>query len=256
MFDKYQYWKFANRKRDESPDLSIAKIDQDEFLTFLYQNAYSNLLRDIQIGSQNIKVVEIGSAGGILKTIHPEVVTSDIRKASGVDLEFDAQSYLPFHSNSIDFIIGKDVLHHLHNVELHFQEMLRVLKPGGQIRYLEPNWNHFSRLIFSILHPEPFLKNAIGWKFESSDPMFSNQALPFIIFQRDIDIFKKLYPNFQVEIAPAPINAISFLLSGGVYSRTIIPGKFLIWLTNLEESNKSWMRLFGLNRVITLTKKS
>lgn len=41
-----------------------------------------------------------------------------------------------------DRVIGFFTLHHFHHLETYFQAMARVLKPGGEILFIEPNaWN-------------------------------------------------------------------------------------------------------------------
>ena len=41
--------------------------------------------------------------------------------------------YLPFHDNSVDFVLSSLSLHHWSNAAVVFREINRVLKPGGQL---------------------------------------------------------------------------------------------------------------------------
>lgn len=254
MLIKYQNRKFSKRQRLETPNLSTQIILNDYFLLYNYRKIYTQLLQGHTIEQVDFKILEIGSAGGVLKEIFPFVITSDVREGFGVDLVIDVTKKLPFADNSIDLILAKDVLHHISDVNFHFREIQRVLKPGAEVRYIEPNWNFISNIIFTFLHPEPFIKTQKSWSFESDDPMYSNQALPFIIFRRDISKFKQNYPDFSVEISNVPINGLAFLLSGGIYRRTPLPGSLLKKLDVIEAKCSFWMRLFGLNRLIILKK--
>ena len=63
---------------------------------------------------------------------------------------------LPFESNFFDLVVLQWVLEHLDNPEKAFQEIYRVLKPGGKVVFLTPNiWNYtifIIRLIPNRLH--------------------------------------------------------------------------------------------------------
>ncbi|MFN8287767.1 MAG: methyltransferase domain-containing protein [Chitinophagales bacterium] len=56
-----------------------------------------------------------------------------------------------FKGETFDYIIGNGILHHLyHQLDSAFTNMLRLLKPGGKIIFLEPNlYNPYVYAIFS-----------------------------------------------------------------------------------------------------------
>ncbi len=248
--------KFVKRDRNEDPNLSRSKILNDKYLKWMY----SEILREMLVlGGFNhlptgTKIVELGSAGGITDDEYGEIETSDIRECTGVQKVINGET-LPYSDSSVHLIIAKDVLHHIPNSRKHFSEVDRVLVNGGIIVYAEPNWNFLSRFVFSFLHPEPFLPDSKSWEFESTNPMHSNQALAFMVFKRDVAQFNLEFPNLKLEIHN-PINGIAMLLSGGVYKRTKIPSGFLVSLGKLEHKRVLWMKMFGLNRFITLTKET
>jgi SAM-dependent methyltransferase len=250
----------------EDPEETRKKILGDPFLKYLYTHLYSNLI-SVGLGqtiesfvnrnyfdvNHSLNILEIGSAGGILKDLFPSIVTSDVRICEGVDVVINAQA-LPVSNDSLDLLIGKDVLHHLPNVSLHFDEISRVLRKGSSAAYLEPNWNFFSKIIYKYLHPEPWREDVESWSFSSNGPMDSNQALAKIIFTRDSDLFSSLYPNLKVEIVETPLNSIAFLLSGGVHMRNRISSQLLTKLYIFESTRKHLLKFSGLNRVIKITK--
>lgn len=244
------------RKTMDNPDVSERRIEKDSFLKYVY--AYQiEIIRHL-CGSHVIgaNIVEIGAAGGITKLIWPEVITTDVRRASGVDRVMSAEK-LEFANQSLKCIFGMDALHHVKDPHAHLKEVERCLEVGGVAIYIEPNWNLFSRFAFAIalkyLHPEPYDLKSSGWSLTSDDPMMGNQAQAHNIFIRDKQIFDKAFPSLKVEILQ-PVKGLSFLLSGGVHTRLPIPSFFLLPLFKQEEKSTTWMNMFGLGRVIRVTK--
>jgi SAM-dependent methyltransferase len=246
-----------NRGRNEDPYIFREKVLNDNFLHFVYRKILETCIEKLEIGSTEqlgVNLIELGSAGGITATVFPEMITSDIRVSPGLNIMVDAME-LPFKDNSIDGIIAKDILHHVPNPEFHFSEIDRALKHGARIVYIEPNWNLISRFVFTCFHPENFDLKQKDWVRESRGPMDSNQALAKIVFERDLNQFNEKYPRLKVQIFD-PIYGISFLLAGGVYSRSKIPSSLLIRLFNFESRSKRWLRIAGLNRLIVIEKTS
>jgi SAM-dependent methyltransferase len=256
MFNSYQDWLFRRRRRFEDPDLSAQIIRADDYLFSEYKYITERLISglNLEFGIDKPLVMEVGSAGGITKSLLKDVVTTDVRSAIGVDLLIE-KNQLPTETESLDGLFGKDVLHHISEIQIHFDEIVRTLKVGASAIYSEPNWNIFSRLVFTFLHPEPFYLEAKSWAFDTTDPMFANQALPYIVFERDRNIFFIQNPNLHFTIFP-PTLGLSYLLGGGVYNRTIIPSRFLIKLSNWERKFPHWMNLVGFNRIIKITRVS
>ena len=83
--------------------------------------------------------------------------------------------------------------------------------------------------------------------------MDANQALAMILFERDIQMLKKRFPGIEVSLESSTY-ALTFLISGGVYQRTSISGRLLQRLANRETKSPTWMKIFGLNRVIVIKK--
>ena len=247
--------KFLRRQRNEDPNQFRQKVKNDEYLYSIYKliidYAYSDLVSDLPDKS-SIRILELGSSGGITNDLYPDVITSDIRISSDLDAMVDGL-WLPFRDNSLDGIIAKDILHHLPDPIKHFKEVNRTLKEGSKVVYIEPNWNFLSRIIFTIFHPEPFESNQKDWIRESKGPMDSNQALAQIIFERDIEIFRDMFPHLSVRVLE-PLYGLSFLLAGGVYSRSKFPAKMLVKFARFEGKSRIWMKLFGQNRIIVLQK--
>jgi SAM-dependent methyltransferase len=252
---------FNSIKRDENPENLRTKILQDQFLRENYLYLIDRLVNQLDIyDTSDCNVLELGSAGGITDLHKSFVKTSDVRTCTGVNLNLDACK-LQLDSDSIDGIFAKDVLHHLPDIEKHFNELTRVLKKGASASFIEPNWNWISRIIYFWFHPEPWIVNSqevkklsIETHASMANPMFSNQALPYLMFRKQINCFEKDFPSLKVTINEIPLNGLSFIISGGAFKRNKISSGFLLKLKKWEEKRKYWMIIFGVSRLITIRK--
>ena len=245
------------RKTLDIPEKATSRINNDPYLSYLYEFELRKIMGAITVPTPQ-KIIEIGGAGGNTKDLYPEVLTTDVRNAPGIDMVMQAE-VIPFENETVDVIFGLDAFHHIRNPEAHLEEAYRVLKVGGNIIYIEPNWNKFSMICFKFLlkylHPEPYDTRKKDWTLSDPDPMMGNQSQAYNIFVRDHAKFAHKFPKFQVEFLD-PIKGFAFLLSGGVHTRLPIPGSILVWLAKFETSRISWMKIFGLGRMIRITKVS
>ncbi len=60
---------------------------------------------------------------------------------------------LPFKDNSFDFIYSTNVLEHVQNPRLVIEESIRVLKPGGYLQFVIPNYFSFWEGHYGIFWP-------------------------------------------------------------------------------------------------------
>lgn len=183
--------------------------------------------------------IELGSGGGFIKDVIPEVITSDINEIPGIDQYFSA-SDLPFKDQTVSGIFMIDALHHFPEVEKFFSESMRVLKNHGKIVLIEP-WNtKWARFIYKNFHHELFDLNR-DWSFPISGPLSgSNMALPFIIFKRDIEKFNTKYPKLNVNKIQ-PHTPFGYLLTGGFSRKAFLPG-FMISLVHKVENHLKFIR--------------
>jgi SAM-dependent methyltransferase len=247
---------FIPRKTIDDPNAAENRIEVDKFLRYIYSYQLGIIQKMCNACLGEGKILEIGAAGGITKTIWPEVITTDVRQAVGVDKVMSAEK-LEFENSSLKCIFGMDALHHVRDPEKHFVEVHRCLSAGGVAIYIEPNWNFFSKFAFGValkyLHPEPYDMKSEMWNLVGDDPMMGNQAQGYNIFVRDFRKFNEKFPYLQIEILQ-PIKGLSFLFSGGVHTRLPIPSQLLIPMFKREERSLSWMKNFGLGRVVKVTK--
>lgn len=224
-------------------------IKNKKFLKKIYIEWYERILMKLEAKEY---VLELGSGGGFMKDFLPTLITSEVFQVPGVALIADACA-LPFVDDSLDAIVMTDVLHHIPDVQSFFNEAARCIRQDGKIVMVEP-WNTpWSRWVYKNLHSEPFEED-VPWAFPSVGPLSgANGALPWIVFQRDKDIFEANNPQW-VLTSVSPLMPFTYLLSGGVSMRGLMPACTYEWLRWLEK--KFFERHFSMFAVIELQKNS
>mgnify|MGYP001219497875 CR=1 FL=1 len=92
----------------------------------------------------------------------------------GVDISDEAKSFtkdidiqicnientsLPYDDETFDIVFSKSFIEHLHNPEIYMKESLRVLKPGGILLTLTPDWeSNYMKFYDDYTHRTPFTK--------------------------------------------------------------------------------------------------
>lgn len=198
----------------------------NSFLRQIYENWYSAILSTIPAGPGQI--LELGSGGGFLDQYIP-VITSEIFFCSYVKTILDGQA-LPFETGSLRALVLTDVLHHIPNPRLFFQEAGRCVQPGGVISMIEPWVTPWSKYIYTHFHHEPFNPSTKDWAFPLHGPLSgANGAIPWILFSRDVLIFQHEFPMWQIT-SIRPMMPLLYLISGGVSMRQLMPGwAFKFW---------------------------
>jgi len=166
-------------------------------------------------------IVELGAGMSGLKALRPEVVTSDVVPGA-VDLVADGRR-LPFRDCSLRALLLTHVFHHIPDVEAFLGEASRVLRPGGVLSLVDCAHTPFSRFFFGKIHPEPYRHKDAAWSFPEGHTLLdSNQALTWMVFERDRPRFEALFPQLRIE-GRRWLPWFSYLLSGGVNLRSFVP---------------------------------
>lgn len=200
-------------------------------------------------------IVEIGSGGGFIKEIFPEIITSDVKTLSGVDMVFTAEK-LPFADHSISALFALHVLHHIPDVTAFLREAERVLVPGGGIVCVEPYWSPVARFVYRHIHFEPYDEHAPNWLVQSGHPgSSSNQALSYLLLKRDREQFRKLFPHFKV-VYDRPFGFIRYMATGGIWVAPMLPGIVFTLLKYIEYALQPLMPLVGISHMFVWKKVS
>ncbi len=222
------------------------------FLKKLYCEWYSFFKNECKSLSEE-EIVELGSGGGFLKDIFPQIKTSDILVLPDNDFTFNALE-IPFSDNSIGAYLMIDVFHHVPDSEKFINEMQRTLIKGGKIIMIEP-WNSlWGRLIYKNFHHETF--NPKGdWVIPSTGPMSdANGALPWIVFYRDRKKFDKQFPHLKIR-SITPHTPLRYLLSGGVSMKSLVPQSSFGLISAMEKLAKPFKNIFSMFATIVIEKK-
>jgi SAM-dependent methyltransferase len=206
----------------DDPETTILRteiIREKVFLRRIYKTWYRLLVENIPAGEG--QVAEIGSGAGFLKELYSTAITSEVFYSVNIDIVYNAIS-MPFKAGSLRSLLLIDVLHHVPDPGAFFSEATRCVKSGGRCLMVEP-WNTgWSRWIYNHLHHEPFDENG-EWTIPISGPLSgANGALPWILFERDLEIFSMRFPEWRIS-SITPMMPLVYLLSGGVSLRSIFP---------------------------------
>jgi len=195
-------------------------IRQKKCLRELYEDWYSIFTREIPTLPNEV-FIELGSGGGFLKELIPNVICSDIIDLPTNDLTFSALE-MPFEDQSVGGIFMVDTMHHIPDSDLFLNEVTRVLAKGGKMIMIEPANSLWGRFIYKNFHHEPFNPDG-GWTIPAAGPLSgANGALPWIVFIRDRELYQKKFPGLIVESIRF-VNPLTYLMTGGVSRGQFLP---------------------------------
>lgn len=229
--------------------LRHAIVREKGFLRKIYEEWYEWIASVVPVGTS--PVLELGSGAGFLDEHIPGLVTSEVFFNPGVRVVLDGVA-LPFTDASLKAIAMVDVFHHIPDTRAFLSEAARCIKPGGRLLMVEPWVTPWSRVVYSRLHHEPFDPGALDWRFPAAGPLSSaNSALPWIVFERDRSAFASAFPEFAIAEITVE-RPLTYLLSGGVSLRSLMPGfSYAFWRT-LEKLLTPVDRALGMFAKISL----
>jgi SAM-dependent methyltransferase len=230
----------------------------------LLKSAFETFYRDMADLSDRLLAkdgleVELGTGAGFFKSIRPQLITSDIRRAPNIDMELDAQA-MSFKSETVRCVYAINVFHHLPDPDLFFRELMRVLVPGGGCVLVEPHAGFASASLHRKLHvDEHFDPEAPGWTTAAIGGPLSgaNQALSHIVFERDRKRFDELYGStLNIVHRGYELNALRYLLSGGLNFRQLVPGMLGGPIRLLERLGKPVAKHWSLHQATVIQKRA
>jgi ubiquinone/menaquinone biosynthesis C-methylase UbiE len=228
--------------------------EKKPILRALYITWYKEIASQLAEG----KTLELGGGSGNFKEFAPNVTSTDIVPLPWIDVVADAQD-LPFPDQSFDNIVMFDVLHHIENVSLFFNQALRVLRPGGRVAIMEPYISCMSYPIYHFLHPEPvdFKQDPLAWIEPSLNrkPFDANQAFATILFERELISFQKKYPQFT-KVYHRRMAFFIYPLSGGFDKPSLLPMIVFKPLLSLENALSFMDRFLAFRILVVLEKMS
>lgn len=240
----------------DAPETTIAHgelILSKPFLKKLYIEWYEQFNAMIPNLPEG-KILEIGSGGGFIKEVNPNIITTDILELPNVDKVMSAEA-MDFEDASVSGIFMINVLHHIKTSDQFLAEAQRILKPGGIIYMVEPANTLWSRFFYQNFHHEGFDPKVKAWKVEGEGPLSdANGAIPWVIFKRDIQKFHQKYPNMEL-VKRRNHTPARYLLTGGLSFRSLVPGWSFKFVTFLENAFSFLFGVFGMFQTIVVKKK-
>ena len=216
-------------KIDENRMKSVGDVKhaRDSFLTkrpsnllFLLEKRYSWMNSFI---AHDSKGIEVGCGAGFAKEFiqHEDFLLTDISDHAWVDSYVDAL-HMPYADSSLDFIVSSNMIHHLANPAIFFNECSRVLKKDGFLIIQEINASLLMRVILKLMRHEGYSYdvNVFDPEVVCNDPCdawSANCALPNLLFDNKQN-FEETF-SFKI-VHQRYTEFLIFLLSGGVIAKT------------------------------------
>jgi SAM-dependent methyltransferase len=161
--------------------------------------------------------------------------------------------------DSVRCIYAINVFHHLPDPERFLSELCRVLHAGGGCILIEPHIGFASALLHRYLHSdERFIPDAKSWETTDIGGPLSgaNQALAYIVFERDIARFNSLYgEKLEIAYQGYVLNGLRYLFSGGLNFRQLLPSVFAPLLRGLEFAGRPLARYWSFHQIIVIRKR-
>jgi SAM-dependent methyltransferase len=150
---------------------------------------YADFHRRLEKACPPGRLLDIGGGSAHFKDYRPEVTSLDILPFPGIDIVADAHE-MPVPDNHFAGIVMIDVLHHLQRPMDFLREARRVLRPGGRLAMIEPGMSAIAHHFYANFHQEPVDMSADpfaeGVKQSGDDPFDSNQAIPTLMFAKQV----------------------------------------------------------------------
>jgi SAM-dependent methyltransferase len=242
------------------PEVHSAIMNDKKLLQSAYQTFYRDManLCDRFLPVSGLEI-ELGSGAGFFRKLRPGLVTSDVRRGSNIDLVLDAQN-MAVRDHSVRCVYAINVFHHLPDPDRFLTELCRVLRPGGGCILMEPHGGFGSAFLHRLLvRDERFDPDAPTWQnTEITGPLSeaANQALAYIVFERDFDLFATKYGDrLRILHRAYCLNALRFIFSGGINFRQLIPSASEYILRAMELVGRPVARFWTLQQAIVLQRQ-
>lgn len=153
---------------------------------------------------KGMNVLEIGSGRGeFLNEFRDEGLICD-----GIDIDSQATTYIeninistldvskdkfPFPDSHFDLVFHKSVIEHMYSPENMMNETMRILRPGGKVIILTPEWNSQMHVFYEdITHCRPYNLTTMKELFE----MFGFKTQTVEIFRQLPSVWQSKLPLF------------------------------------------------------------
>lgn len=249
---------FSKEDFDGAEYVKIQKevYNKKKVLRLLYNGYCQPFVKSASRASESAVMVEIGSGSSPLKEKLPYLISTELIFCDWCDVVCSA-AYLPFKEKSLDRLFLMFVCHHLSRLDLFLYEAKRCLKPGGEIVIIDSAITFFSKFYYKYIHVDNIDIETKNWHFDGKGRLScSNVALPWIVFIKGRERFKREHPEFEITDIEYT-TCLSFLLSGGLRIRQLLPTAIIVFIFKVE----NWIicnfsKEIAVTMVLTLRKKN
>lgn len=204
------------------------------------------------------KRVEIGAGTSFLKSLQPDIISTDLEPGPNTDMVVDAQR-MPFEANSVRTLFCINAFHHFPDPRQFFSELVRVVRPGGGCIIIDPAYGPVADFVFRRLFASEGYDRAAGeWGYlpgVDGQPL-PNQALSYVVLFRDLERMKREFPAIEVVEADVMSNYLEYLLSGGLNFRQLVPDIMKPVVRAMETSLSPFRKQLGLHHFVVLRKSA
>jgi len=139
-----------------------------------------------------------------------------------------------------------------------FSELDRVLIPGGGAILLEPYYGVLASFLYPrLFRTEGFDKHVQSWQTSVAGPMCgANQALSYLVFIRDRQLFENRYPRLEVICQHTCNSHWKYLLSGGLNFRQLFPDWTIPAIDMLALLLSPFDQWLALHHIVIIRKKA
>lgn len=226
----------ASNKMSHEGDVEGARAwflaNKPNNLRFLLEKRFAWMNRYVKPG---VNALELGCGAGFAEFfIEAPIIFSDVEPRPWVSKIVDALK-LDELGETYDVVICSHMIHHLAQPMKFFEELGKIVRPGGCVLINEIHTGLLMRLLLRMMRHE-------GWSYDVDvfdreaiandprDPWSANCAIPQLLF-RDRTAFEAAATPFRIELYELN-ECLIFPLSGGVIARanTINLPDFLLHL--------------------------
>ena len=223
---KFKPNKKRNAKAHNTGDVDNARqifySGKNKNLYFLLKKRYSwmNSYMDL-----NHKGIEVCAGSGLSNEIikSKNYLITDFTNKEWLDKKMVDALNTGLDSNSYDFVIASNMIHHVPYPMIFFKEMERILKPGGHLIIQDVNCSKMLKLLLILMNHEGYDStiDVFDERNICTDPKdlwAGNNAIPNLLFD-DINKFEDKVKRFKL-VKHKYSEFLTFVNSGGVVSKT------------------------------------
>ncbi|MBA1376353.1 class I SAM-dependent methyltransferase [Pseudomonas brassicacearum subsp. neoaurantiaca] len=201
--------------------------------------------------------VELGAGIAPMRNSYPKVLATDIVRTEQLDMALNAEA-MDLGDRSVRAFYGQNCFHHFPHPDRFFTELERTIKIGGGAILIEPFHGPFAAFLYRrLFKSEGFDMHFPSWETPSTGPMNgANQALSYIVFVRDRQIFERKHPGLEIVHQEICGNYLRYLISGGLNFRQLLPDALIPVLKVIEKLLHPLRRVLALHHIVVLRRTS